>query len=273
MILVGSARSDEHNKLTGGKAGDQKQTSNTNDTKGEVSLQNFYVHSKGWYVLRPKDIKIANKIATAMKNACLNKHIGYNQYQRYGLVEQVKKTGSTKGVTKDVNTDCSATVRACCIEAGFDPGDFNTENEAATLEKTGKFEKIFSYTSSTPLYNGDILVTKTKGHTVVVVSGNPRKEEKTTEKKTETKKTDTKWKISKKEIPVLAKPILKYGSKGTEAGRLQADLNYCGASLKIDNIVGEKTVKALKAWQKKNKLTEDGIYGTKSRDKMKTLLK
>ena len=29
-------------------------------------------------------------------------------------------------------------------------------------------------TSGTKLYNGDILVTKTKGHTVAVVSGNPR---------------------------------------------------------------------------------------------------
>lgn len=29
-------------------------------------------------------------------------------------------------------------------------------------------------TVSTILYNGDVLVTKTKGHTVIVVSGNPR---------------------------------------------------------------------------------------------------
>ena len=30
-------------------------------------------------------------------------------------------------------------------------------------------------TSKTELFNGDVLVTKTKGHTVVVVSGNPRR--------------------------------------------------------------------------------------------------
>ena len=33
----------------------------------------------------------------------------------------------------------------------------------------------FAVTSKTELFNGDILVTKSKGHTVIVVSGNPRK--------------------------------------------------------------------------------------------------
>ena len=42
------------------------------------------------------------------------------------------------------------------------------------LAKTGRFEDKVSVTASTVLYNGDVLVTKSKGHTVVVVSGNPR---------------------------------------------------------------------------------------------------
>ena len=37
-IKIGSARSDERGKLSGGAAGDQKQTSNY-DEKGEVSIQ------------------------------------------------------------------------------------------------------------------------------------------------------------------------------------------------------------------------------------------
>lgn len=262
MILVGSARSDENNKLTGGKPGDQKQTSNKNDTKGEVSIQNFYVHSKGWYILRPKDISIAKKIAKAMIAACDNPNIGYDQYERYGLINNLKKYGTIAKVSVKTETDCSATVRACCIEAGFDPGDFNTENEASVLEKTEKFEKKIAYTSSTPVYDGDVLVTKTKGHTVIVVGGNPRP----------TKVASTKAE-KKKEIPALARPILKLGSEGAEVIKLQKDLNYCGASLKVDGIVGDKTVKAIKTFQKKYKLAEDGIYGTKTRDKMKTLLK
>ncbi|MCM1223469.1 MAG: hypothetical protein NC548_54370, partial [Lachnospiraceae bacterium] len=44
------------------------------------------------------------------------------------------------------------------------------------LEATGLFEKRQAYVSQsrTPVYNGDVLVTKTKGHTVIVTSGNPR---------------------------------------------------------------------------------------------------
>ena len=39
------------------------------------------------------------------------------------------------------------------------------------LEKSGLFEKRIAYTSNTTLYTGDVLVTKTKGHTVIVVEG------------------------------------------------------------------------------------------------------
>lgn len=168
-IVIGSARIDENGKATGGKAGDQKQTSN-HDTTGEVSMQNMYNSSKGWYVIRPKTVDLATKLAKAMETACNNKNIGYDQSGRYGVI--------TNGINAKTPTeaDCSSLVRACCIAAGFDPKDFNTASEVSALAKTGKFEKEFKYVSQakTPLYNGDILVTCTKGHTVIVVSGNPR---------------------------------------------------------------------------------------------------
>ena len=63
-ILIGSARIDENGKASGGKVGDNKQTSSTNDTTGEVSMQAMYTHSKGWYIIRPIDITAANNIAT-----------------------------------------------------------------------------------------------------------------------------------------------------------------------------------------------------------------
>jgi len=165
-IKVGSARIDENGKLTGGKAGDQ--------TGSEVSTQNYYMHSKGWYLLRPKDVSVANSIAKAMQSACDNENIGYCQGHRTTVIMQLQKYGSMAAISEKTEADCSSLVRGCCIEAGFDPGNFNTANEAACLEKTGKFEKRVSVTSSTSLHNGDVLVTKTKGHTVVVVSGNPR---------------------------------------------------------------------------------------------------
>lgn len=172
-IKIGSARHDENGTYTGGAAGDQLQTSGTNDTAGEVSMQDMYVHSKGWYALRAKSVSIANKIAELMKTACNNVNIGYDQGNRLGII--------TYGIDTAIKTecDCSSLVREIVKEAtGEDPGNFTTENEATMLAATGYFEDKFSYTSqsSTPLYNGDILVTKTKGHTVAVVSGNARSE-------------------------------------------------------------------------------------------------
>lgn len=169
-IILGSARNDEQGKIVGGLAGDQKQISSINDLQGEVSMQSFYLHSKGWYIIRPKNIEYANKIAELMKIACNNSNIGYNQSDRYGIIKYGIKT------KVKTNCDCSSLVRECVKEAtGKDPGDFNTSNEWEVLNKTGLFNKTtYINESSTPIYNGDILVTKTKGHTVVVVSGNPR---------------------------------------------------------------------------------------------------
>lgn len=168
-LLVGSARLDENGKATGGAAGDQ--------TKKEVCTQAYYVHSKGWYVLRPKTKAVADKLAAAMLAACENDNIGYDQYGRLTVVNAVKKYGAMARITEKVEGDCSSLVRACCIEAGFEPANFTTANEAAALAATSMFEDKKTVTSSTELYNGDVLVTKTKGHTVIVVSGNPRKEE------------------------------------------------------------------------------------------------
>ena len=164
-VRVGSARIDEQGKATGGKAGDQ--------TGGEVSTQTWYKHSKGWVVIRAKDDTVRSKIAEAMESACANNHIGYDQSQRNTLYNAVKSLGFNPGrVTTDVETDCSALVRVCCAFAGIVVGDFNTSSEVSVLEKTGKFEIIktaATCNSSVNLKRGDILVTKTKGHTVVVL--------------------------------------------------------------------------------------------------------
>ena len=167
-IIIGSARVDERGTYSGGAAGDQKQRTEP-DYTGEVSMQAFYVHKKGWYVIRAKDANIARGIAAAMKQACNNPNIGYDQGGRYGIL--------TYGTNTKVKTeaDCSSLVRQCVKEAsGKDPGDFTTWNEPSVLNATGLFEPARSYTSTTKLYEGDVLVTKTKGHTVIVTDGYSR---------------------------------------------------------------------------------------------------
>lgn len=178
-ITIGSARVDEKGQYQGGKPGDQKQTVRSNDRSGEVSMQNFYVHSKGWYILRPKSKSHAKSLAQLMITACDNINIGYSQSDRLSILKN--------GVNAEVptNADCSSLVRQCIKEAtGKDVGQFTTYNEAKTLENSGLFEKRVKYidSSKTPLKLGDVLVTCSKGHTVIVVKISETSKPKTTTK-------------------------------------------------------------------------------------------
>ena len=166
-ITIGHASIDENNKIQGGSAGDQ--------TGREVCTRSYYVHSKGWYLLRPKRVEIAESIAKAMLEACSNNNIGYDQSNRTGVIIKLRSYKTLGKIGVKTECDCSSLVRACCIQAGFDPGNFTTYNEADVLEKSGYFEKRVAVTTDTELKTGDVLVTKTKGHTVIVVSGNPGK--------------------------------------------------------------------------------------------------
>ena len=161
-VVFGSARIDEHGKAKGGAAGDQ--------TGKEVSTQAYYTSAKGWIGLRAKDEKIATKLADAMRQACDNPHIGYDQNQRLGVITQLAKYGSLKAISVNTECDCSSLVRACVIQAtGIDPGNFTTATEKATLLKTGLFREV-KITKADDCRTGDILVTKIKGHTGIITS-------------------------------------------------------------------------------------------------------
>ena len=172
-VTIGSARSDERGKITGGSAGDQ-------NSGKEVSTQNYYVHSKGWRVLRAKDAARRKLIAQAMKAACTNNKIGYDQNQRNTLYNLAAKVDfDPSKVTTACETDCSALVRVCCAFAGIKVNDFNTSTEAKVLLASGAFTELTGdkYTKKSDyLMAGDVLVTKTKGHTVIVLSDGAKAE-------------------------------------------------------------------------------------------------
>ncbi|MCD7803076.1 MAG: peptidoglycan-binding protein [Clostridiales bacterium] len=244
-IYIGSARHDENGAYSGGAAGDQLQTSSTNDKAGEVSMQAMYTHSKGWYILRPVSADNADDLAYLMKQACNNACIGYDQGNRLAIISAGIST------TSKTECDCSSLVRACIIKAtGTDPGNFTTANEVTKLAATGLFEEKVAYVSQakTPVYNGDILVTKTKGHTVIVVSGNPRTTASTT--------------TTEGGFDVSTLSTIKKGSTGAQVKSLQSLLNgKAGASLDVDGSCGSKTVAAIKSYQSAQGLTVDGIAG------------
>ena len=206
MVTVGSARIDERGNANWGKAGDQ--------SCKEVATEPYYKHRLGWYMLRPKDKEVARKIGLAMIEACLNNNIGYDQSNRYGVISCLQKYGRLAKINEATEADCSSLVRACCIQAGIQVGDFNTSSEVAVLERTGAFNKAVVVANDTKLCAGDILVTRTKGHTVVVTEGYPREDGKPTTKPSAKPKPDKAAGKAKKSIEEVASEIIagKWGN-------------------------------------------------------------
>ena len=248
-IIIGSARIDEKGSVQGGAAGDQKQK-NTPDYSGEVSMQEFYVHKKGWYVLRPKDAALAERLSERMKAACNNAMIGYNQGSRAEIIKQGINT------TKKCNCDCSSLVRECVIEAsGKDPGNFHTGNEALYLVASGLFEEKIEYTANMNLFVGDVLISKTKGHTAIVVEGNVRSYLAKNDNVSEEGSSGG-VKVSKLKVNF---PTIRKGSKGKAVRILQA-LLYINVTGEFD----QATEDSCKYFQNKSKISVDGICGAKT---------
>ena len=161
-VYIGSARIDENGNAAGGRAGDSGR---------EVAIEPYYTPASGWTVLRPKSASVADKLAYAMKRACANNNIGYDQSARETLYAAASKVGFDPGkVTVKCETDCSALVRVCLAYAGILVGCMNTATEERTLMATGQFKKV---SLSNGLRTGDVLITgKVPGHTVIVTQGN-----------------------------------------------------------------------------------------------------
>ena len=252
-VYVGSARIDERGKISGGRVGDQ--------TGKEVAYQPYYVHSKGWYVLRAKNASHRSRIAYAMKAACDNNKIGYDQTNRNGLYNAVKSKGFDPAkCTTATETDCSGLVRVCVSYAtGKYIPDFNTSSELSVLKGTGLFDVYKDSAhcaSSAHLMNGDILVTKTKGHTVVVISGAAGSSS-----------------GSSSSGSSSSSSVLKKGSKGEAVKTLQRNLNAAiGAGLSIDGIFGPACYEAVKRFQSRYGLSVDGIAGPATQNKLASVI-
>lgn len=173
IVYIGSAVRDENHQARGGQAGNQ--------TGDELVIEAWYQNKKEWIVLRPKDPEIAEKLAYDMDAACHNKYIGYDQGDRNTLRSVAKKVGyDCAKVKTPCECDCSSLVGVCCIYAGVTSKHFNTASEVEVLMATGKFDKLTEskYTEECDyLRRGDILVTRVKGHTAIVLNNGDKVEE------------------------------------------------------------------------------------------------
>ena len=241
-VYVGGASIDENGKAHGGQAGNQ--------TGKELRKQKWYKHTKGWRVFRAKTAAVAAKIAQDMKWAVANRHIGYDQYERLTLYKEAKPLGfNCHLVTTDCETDCSALVRVCCAYAGIDLPNFRTPTEPAALLDSGAFIEMkgAKYTDeSAYLRAGDILCTKTQGHTVVVLNDGP-KAEATPPAAEGLSRGDHGSAVETMQQLLLkwdAACLPKYGADGdfgAETQRAVRDFQACHEELKVTGIYDEAT--------------------------------
>ena len=249
-VLIGSARSDENGKITGGKAGDQ------NGGK-EVSTQNWYKHSKGWRVLRCTIIEARPLIAEAMKMACNNNQIGYDQSERLALHNNIKPFNfDPSKTTKAVETDCSSLVRDCVLYAlrklgsNIDISNFITSNEAFVLLDTGLFEELKGekYTEDDDfLLAGDLLVTQRKGHTAICITGGSKG-----------------GNVASSAPNHLGSRVLRNGNRGDDVKELQSmliQLDYDLGKWGADGDFGDATEMAVRKFQKEHGCEVDGKVG------------
>lgn len=239
-VLIGSARIDENGHATGGRAGDQ--------TGREVITQAWYLHSKGWRVLRPKRDKVAEASAYAMERACANPNIGYDQDERFTAYDWCKYENGGNydpgAITAKVETDCSALVRLCLAYAGIHVGDFYTGNEVDVIMASGEFIEVTNVAGRNPEYlkRGDILVTKTKGHTVMVLSNGS---------KIAAVKDDNESVKAEAGMKVFKLGSITYGTIGPHVRTVQLILKgmgYVGENgkpLRIDGEAGSNTMYAI----------------------------
>ena len=176
LVKVGHALKNENGEYTGGKKGDQ--------TGKEILIAAWYLHVKGWVVIRPRDPVVAEKIAEAMEMICNNNNFGYGQDYRLSGYDEAAKVGFNPSKVKvKCHLDCSEAVRLCIRYAGIKVSNFKTKTMLAAIDDTDEFVVLTASkycTTSKYVRRGDILLTAiTPGHTAVVLNdGEMAKKEK-----------------------------------------------------------------------------------------------
>ena len=156
-----------------------------------------------------------------------------------------------------METDCSALVRVCCgwafqQDLGAGVSYFNTTSMCSVLLKTGLFDELTGsqYTDRQDyLRRGDILCTRTQGHTVVVLSNGS--------------------KAGAAAAPVAPVEGLRRGDYGSAVTAMQEALLTwrpdCLPQWGADGDFGAETEAALRAYQAEAGLPVTGVYDEATR--------
>lgn len=244
-IKIGNASIDENGKQSGGTVGDQ--------TGREICIIPWY--NRPWNVyLECKDLTIAKKAASYMNQICANNNYGYDQSGRLtgynAIVKNNNKVAGAKG-----EFDCSSLVSTCYKLAGLNISASNTTRSLRkSLLDTGKFVAYTSskYVASDNYARIGAIYLKEGSHVVMAMENgkkiNPYPEPKRTIKRG-TVGEDVKY---------VQWELINNGIK-------EAVVNGKNKAMIIDGKCGPITEAAIKAYQKKYKLTIDGKAGPQTR--------
>ena len=180
-ILIGHAAGDENGRAHAGQAGDQ--------TGKEVCVRQWY--AGGWnVVLRPLSEEAAGIMAAACEILCRGNLVGYDQWQRNDLWDELERVGWDPALLAvKCETDCSQLMTVCARCAGIDVprvrlgnGQLNapvTSTMRRAFASTGAFEVLTDakyLTSDGWLRRGDVLV-RESGHTAMALENGMLEEE------------------------------------------------------------------------------------------------
>lgn len=196
--------------------------------------------------------------------------IGYHfVVHRNGTIERGRPINTIGAHCTGQNSDSVG----ICFEGDFEKEKMSDKQIKAGQELMSYLYKMYELNKNNVKRHKDLMSTSCPGKNFLfdeIIKGTTSI---STTKKTNITSSTKITKSMKKTIPTLASanPILR---KGTQVKYLQQDLNYVlKCSLVVDGDFGTNTYNQLKAFQKKYKLTVDGEYSSKSKAKMKSLLK
>lgn len=165
MALLGHAASAENGKGFG-VVGDQ--------TGREVRLETLGADGNAWmYIYRYPTPSIAYNIAEAARQCCINDNIGYSRGTsassgRYGLWDELQKTGDIMKISTPVNCDCSSMMISCVLIAGVPNAIYYKETYTAIEDEVLTNLGFDKMAYALPVVKkGDILWRE--GHTGIVV--------------------------------------------------------------------------------------------------------
>lgn len=254
--MLSTCSHDEIGRYIGGKAGDQ--------TGSEYAIVNWYDYPfGGWnYVLHFPDSNIRALIAKLAMEAPRNDLIGYDQSERYTFWEQLEQSGyRPANIQSPCEADCSSSTAAIVKAVGYLSG--NEKLKAVSIYAwTGNIRPVLTeagfqcfngtkyLTSGDYLYAGDIVLNE-ENHVVICVRDGAKVGE------------------GEKEYFTFKSRQVSLGYKGRDVYVAQCALKartfYAGT---IDAKFGDGTDSAVRRFQRKAGLVEDGLFGYKSQSKL-----